>query len=126
MKLQPNKPDYLSISAYDHGCINIKNQRYTNSLILTFSGKISPWSCTSFEELTPAHFSSLLLPPFELPEIIIFGSGKKLRFLHPCYFADLIDGNIGVETMDTAAACRTYNILAEEGRKVVAALLIEN
>lgn len=59
------------------------------------------------------------------PELIIFGSGGRLRFPPPAFLATLMKLRIGVETMDTLAACRTYNILAGEGRHVLAALLIE-
>ena len=58
-------------------------------------------------------------------QVVIFGSGAKLRFVSPALLRGLIERGIGVETMDTAAACRTYNILAQEGRRVVAALLLE-
>jgi len=56
---------------------------------------------------------------------VIFGSGSRIRFPQPAWLAPLIERRIGLETMDTQAACRTYNILSGEGRKVVAALLIE-
>ena len=59
------------------------------------------------------------------PELVIFGSGARLRFPAPGLLRDLIERRIGVETMDTAAACRTYNVLASEGRSVVAALLLD-
>jgi hypothetical protein len=62
------------------------------------------------------------LPPHEL---VIFGSGSRIRFAAPAVLRPLIERGIGIETMDTAAACRTYNVLASEGRAVVAALLIE-
>jgi uncharacterized protein len=58
-------------------------------------------------------------------ELIIFGSGQRLRFPQPGWLAPLMAMGIGLETMDTAAACRTYNILASEGRKVVVVLLLE-
>jgi uncharacterized protein len=57
------------------------------------------------------------------PELVIFGSGAMLRFPPPSLYRGLIDARIGLETMDSAAACRTYNVLAAEGRSVVAALL---
>ena len=73
-------------------------------------------------ELTDAHFTPLA----ELrPELVLFGSGAALRFPRPAWVRRLIEAGIGVETMDTGAACRTYNILAGEGRRVVAALLVE-
>ena len=59
------------------------------------------------------------------PELVIFGSGQRLRFVAPALLRPLIERRVGVETMDTAAACRTYNVLASEGRAVVAALLLE-
>jgi uncharacterized protein len=59
------------------------------------------------------------------PELVIFGSGLRQKFIHPSLYKSLIQNHIGLETMNTAAACRTYNILAQEGRHVVAALLIE-
>ena len=61
----------------------------------------------------------------EPPELVVFGSGTRLRFAPPALLRGLMARRIGVETMDTAAACRTYNILAGEGRRVVAALLLE-
>jgi uncharacterized protein len=57
--------------------------------------------------------------------VVIFGSGGRIRFPQPALIAPLIARNIGLETMDLQAACRTYNVLMAEGRKVVAALLIE-
>ena len=59
-------------------------------------------------------------------ELVIFGSGKRLRFPQAAWIKPLIDKQTGIETMDTEAACRTYNILAAEGRRVVAALLLES
>ena len=59
------------------------------------------------------------------PELVIFGCGARMRFAHPRLQASLINAGIGVETMDTAAACRTYNLLVAESRSVVAALLID-
>ena len=58
------------------------------------------------------------------PELVIFGSGERLHFVSPALYRALIEARIGIETMDTAAACRTYNVLASEGRSVVAALLV--
>ena len=97
-------------------------ERITHHVVLSSSGERRAWGCTGFDELNGHHFNQLL----ELnPELVIFGSGSRLRFVHPSLYASLISHRVGMETMDTAAACRTYNILAQEGRKVVAALLIE-
>jgi uncharacterized protein len=58
-------------------------------------------------------------------EVVIFGSGSRIRFPQAAWLQPLVARRIGIETMDTAAACRTYNILAYEGRSVAVALLIE-
>ena len=74
----------------------------------------------SFESLASDHFARIAALK---PELVIFGSGARLRFPAPALLRPLIDAGIGVETMDTAAACRTYNVLLAEGRSVVAGLL---
>ena len=126
MKLHADKADVLTITAYGEGWIAINGQRQTNSLVLTSMGGMRPWSCTRFEDLTPAHFEALIADPGERPELVVFGSGLRMRFARPALLQSLIAQRIGVETMDTLAACRTYNILAAEGRRVVAALLVGN
>ena len=76
---------------------------------------------TSRKALTPAHFEAVLALR---PELVIFGSGARLQFVSPALYRALIEARVGIETMDTGAACRTYNVLAAEGRSVVAALLM--
>jgi len=83
-------------------------------------GEILPWAPASFEALTAADFEALLA---QRPELIVLGTGDRQRFPHPRLVAALTSERIGVEAMDTRAACRTYNILMSEGRKVLAALL---
>jgi uncharacterized protein len=83
---------------------------------------VAPWPVDRFEALAPVHFADLLALA---PELVIFGSGARIRFVSPALLKPLIERRIGVETMDTAAACRTYNVLLAEGRSVVAALLFE-
>ena len=125
MKLHADKLDTQSVTAYGEGWIAVNGQRHTQSLVLASSGQLVPWTCTRFEDLTEAHFSMLASVMTEAPELVVFGSGSKLRFLPPALLRSLMGQRIGVDTMDTTAACRTYNILASEGRRVVAALLIE-
>ena len=125
MKLHADKLDTQSVTAYGEGWIAVNGQRHTQSLVLASSGQLVPWTCTRFEDLTEAHFSMLASLMTEAPELVVFGSGSKLRFLPPALLRSLMGQRIGVDTMDTTAACRTYNILASEGRRVVAALLIE-
>ena len=85
-------------------------------------GRRFEWQCESFEDLTARHFEQLA----ELrTELVIFGSGERLRFPSAALTRSLIECQIGLESMDTQAACRTYNILAGEGRHVAVALLFE-
>jgi uncharacterized protein len=122
MKLHADSAQAFSVQSHGPGWIAVGGERITHHVVLSSSGERRAWSCTGFDELNEHHFNQLL----ELnPELVIFGSGARLRFVHPSLCASLISHRIGMETMDTAAACRTYNILAQEGRKVVAALLIE-
>lgn len=125
MKLHADKPEVQSITAYGEGWVAVDGVRHSASLVLSASGALEPWACERFDALTPAHFEHLLTLGADAPELVVFGSGERLRFVRPALLQSLIARHIGVETMDTAAACRTYNILAAEGRRVVAALLIE-
>jgi uncharacterized protein len=94
----------------------------THSVIVGSRGERLDWNAPRFEDLAAEHFTRLA----ELqPEVVIFGSGSRIRFPKPAWLAPLVARRIGLETMDTAAACRTYNILAQEGRHVAAALLLE-
>ncbi|HEY9096854.1 MAG TPA: Mth938-like domain-containing protein [Hydrogenophaga sp.] len=124
MKFHADKPDTISITAIGEAWVAVGAERHHSSLILTSSGQVQPWDCARFDALQAAHFETLpgLMP--EPPELVLFGSGQRLRFAHPSLTKSLINARIGVETMDTAAACRTFNILVAEGRRVVAALII--
>jgi uncharacterized protein len=79
------------------------------------------WAGGSIEQLTEAHFRMLAEMA---PEIVLVGSGKAFAFPDPALLAPLYAAGIGVEVMDTRAACRTYNLLLGEGRNVVAALIV--
>ena len=94
----------------------------SRDVVLGARGQRLEWA-GSFEELGPEHFQALA----DLGvEVVIFGSGPRIRFPKPAWLAPLGTRRIGIETMDTAAACRTYNILAQEGRDVAVALLLDN
>jgi len=122
MKLQPDKSDAPTISGYGPGWVAVDGERLTDSVVLSSSGNRMAWQCTRFSDLTQAHFA--LLADIDT-ELVIFGSGERIRFPPPAWLAPLMARRIGLETMDTRAACRTYNILSAEGRKVVVALLME-
>lgn len=126
MKLHADKPDTLAITAYGEGWVAVNGQRHTGSLVLTSEGQLQAWEGQRFEELTASHFEGLAGLMSEAPELVVFGSGSRLRFVRPALLQGLMARRIGVETMDTAAACRTYNILAGEGRRVVLALLMDS
>lgn len=126
MKLQPDRSDSPTILGYGPGWIGIGHQgvaeKVEHSLVLGSQGEKMDWQCSRFQDLSAAHFERLVALR---PELVVFGSGLRLRFAPPQYLQALMAQRIGVETMDTVAACRTYNILAGEGRHVVAALLLE-
>ncbi|PUE26688.1 hypothetical protein B9Z39_10195 [Limnohabitans sp. JirII-29] len=122
MKLQPDRFDVPSVTGYGPGWVAIQGEKTHHSVVIASNGTQFDWGCEHFQDLGPSHFAQLA----ELDvEFVIFGSGKLLRFASPAWMQGLMQKRIGVETMDTQAACRTYNILAGEGRKVAAALLIE-
>lgn len=100
----------------------VNGEQYTQSVVLSSAGQVLNWACNSLDEAQSEHFETLL--QFN-PEVVVFGSGHRLRFVKPALLRALIDAGVGVETMDTPAAARTFNILAGEGRRVVAALIIE-
>ena len=126
MKLQPDHFDVQSILGYGPGWIGLGNQgvaeKISHSVVIGSRGEKFDWECPRFEDLTEQHFARLAETR---PELVIFGSGSRLRFPSPAFLRSLMAQRIGIETMDTLAACRTYNILAGEGRKVLVALLIE-
>ena len=122
MKFAPDRSEAQTISGYGPGWLSVQNEKLTQSVILGSRGERVDWNCSQFEALTPAHFALLA----EMPcEVIIFGSGNRIHFPPPAWLQPLMAKRIGLETMDTQAACRTYNILANEGRHVIAALLME-
>ena len=94
---------------------------YRDNVLVTPERVVSGWAAGGFDALTEADFAALA----ELkPEVVLLGTGASLRFPHPRLTRALTDAGIGVEVMDTPAACRTFNILAAEGRRVAAAVLV--
>ena len=121
MKLQPDRSDAQTISAHGPGWVGVGTDKITHSVIIGSRGQRIEWAA-SYEDLSPEHFVTLA----ELGvEVVIFGSGSRIRFPKPAWLAPLAQKRIGLETMDTPAACRTYNILAQEGRDVAVALLLD-
>ena len=123
MKIQPDKSTVQSITGYGPGWIAVAGERIGTSVVVSSTGQRLAWDCRNFADLTAGHFS--LLAGLDA-ELVIFGSGSRIHFPPPAWLTPLMARRIGLETMDTPAACRTYNILAGEGRIVVAALVIED
>ncbi len=122
MKFQPDTPSGVNlITRQEPGRIWVGSQALTHSVLVPWVGAVLPWDVPDFESLSATHFQQLLALR---PEVVLFGSGPRLRFVAPGLLRALIDARIGVETMDTAAACRTYNVLVSEQRSVLAALLL--
>ena len=117
MKLHAAAPSAANaITGYGDGYVLVNGQRHESSLIIT-PDQVMAWDVSAFTDLTAQHFEKLKSIK---PEIILLGTGPKQRFPHPSLTASLT----GLEVMDVKAACRTYNILVAEGRKVAAALLL--
>lgn len=123
MKLHPDQSSVQTITSYGSGWIAVDGERIEHSVIIGSGGQRIDWNCRQFSDLDASHFAGLA----ELDtELVIFGSGNKIRFPQPAWLQPLMQRRLGIETMDSQAACRTYNILAGEGRKVVVAVLIED
>lgn len=123
MKFQPDRLEGVNaISRHEPQRLWVNATEWGHSVLVPVRGEPQAWAVSRFEDLTEEHFRQLLLLK---PELVIFGSGPRLRFVKPALLRPLIQAGIGVETMDTPAACRTYNVLASEGRVVAAALLLE-
>ena len=112
------------IRAYAPSRITINEEVYTTSLIVTPRQVVTAWPPVSFADLLSGHFEMIV--PLG-PEVVILGTGARLQFPAPSLTRSLVEAGIGIEVMDTGAACRTYNFLMSDGRRVAAALLmIEN
>jgi uncharacterized protein len=125
MKFQPDLLEGVNvITRQDSGppaAVWVGNVVFNTSVLVPWVGVVEDWEPVLPADLRSEHFERILA--FK-PEIVIFGSGARLQFVAPALMRSLMSARIGVETMDTPAACRTYNVLAAEKRKVLAALLI--
>jgi uncharacterized protein len=110
-----------TVTAYGAGYVSVNGQRHESSLVV-LRDRILPWAPRRFDELNAGSFA--VLEKLDV-DILLLGTGERQRFPLPQLTAGLRKARIGVEVMDLQAACRTYNILVAEERKVAAALLIE-
>lgn len=121
MKFHLAAPTGNVVTGLGPGWVRVGATEYRENLVLTPGSVQTGWAAGGFDALGENDFEALLA---HKPELVLFGAGPTIRFPAPKLVRALTDASIGVEVMDTAAACRTFNILAAEGRAVVAALLV--
>ena len=122
MKLHASRPSGVNtITGYGAGYVMVNGERRASSVVV-LADRIEDWTVENFEALSAEHFEFLKTLDIE---ILLLGTGPRQRFPHPRLTAALAQAGIGLEVMDVQAACRTYNILVAEDRKVAAALLFE-
>lgn len=112
---------YQTVTGYDTEWVEINAIRFESSLIVLPETAPTAWPVASFETLEASHLETIAAYS---PDLLILGTGTKQRFAHPRLMNGLLTRGIGVECMDNQAACRTYNILMTEGRKVALALIM--
>jgi uncharacterized protein len=127
LKLHTSRPSGLNVfSGYGEGFVMVGERRIDRSVIVLPDRIVEDWGATRFEALTAAHLEALAGLGCE---VVLLGTGNRLRFPAPALLrqanARLASAGAGLEVMDVQAACRTYNILIAEERKVAAALLLE-
>lgn len=123
MKFNLDQPSSTHVvRAYGPGMLRIGDRSYDASLIVTATTLIERWRPRRMDELEPADLEPILALR---PEVLLVGSGLRQRFPDRAILAALYESRVGFEIMDTGAACRTYNVLVAEGRKVAAALIVE-
>ena len=121
LKFHLTRPDGRNLfTGYGPGFVAINGAQHRSSVIVT-ADQVLPWEADNPQALTEAVFAKLAALPVE---ILLLGTGASLAFPHPRLTQPLRDAGIGLEVMDTAAACRTYNILLGEDRRVAAALVV--
>ncbi len=123
MKLHANNTQqYQTITAYEADAIEINAKWFRHSFYVMPEQAPQPWPVQQFEAIANTDFDAILALQ---PDVVLLGTGTRQRFIHPRLITTLTSQRIGVEAMDNQAACRTYNILMAEGRRVVLALILE-
>jgi uncharacterized protein len=121
MKFHLAAPSGNVVTGLGPGWVRIGASEYRANLVLTAQSIESDWAPAGFDALTEADFERLAVTR---PDVVLLGTGGAIRFPAPALTRPLAAAQVGLEVMDTAAACRTFNILAAEGRRVVAALIL--
>ncbi|MBI5439573.1 MAG: Mth938-like domain-containing protein [Nitrosomonadales bacterium] len=121
LKLQlADHGDTKLFTAYGADHVMVNGERHGRSIVVLAEEVRDDWNAAGFDALDETHFAWFLALK---PDVLLLGTGARQRFPHPRLYRALTDAGIGMECMNTPAACRTYNILVAEGRKVVAAIL---
>ena len=121
MKLHAQAPSNLNtVTGYGTDHIDVNRVRHGGALILTPDSPVQAWDAGRLDQLQAEHFRAVLA---HAPELVLIGTGPTQRFLPPPLTLPLAQARVGFEVMDSAAACRTFNILVAEGRRVVAAFV---
>jgi uncharacterized protein len=123
MKFHLQAPAANVVTGTGPGWVRVGAQDYRENIVLTKDAVTPGFAPSGFEALAAGDLERLLASS---PEIVLLGTGATQRFPHPRVTAPLIAARVGLEVMDTRAACRTYNILVAEGRAVIAALIVES
>lgn len=123
MKFHADQPLNNSIEAIGDDWVRIAGQEWRQSLLLSHDGQLTSWPVTSADAITAQDFAALNTADAEL---LILGTGRKHRQIHPRHSHPLITRGVGLECMNSAAACRTFNVLVGEGRRVLLALILDN
>jgi uncharacterized protein len=121
MKFHVQTPSANVVTGSGPGWVRVGTVEYRDNIVLLPDSVVQGWTPAGFDALTEQDFARLLAYK---PEIVLLGTGSTQRFPHPRVLAPLTAQRIGVEVMDTRAACRTFNILIAEGRRVAAALIV--
>jgi|APFre7841882724_1041349.scaffolds.fasta_scaffold19189_4 uncharacterized protein len=114
-------PGLNLFSGYGDGYVAVNGVRHESSLVVLPERIVDPWDAPTFDALAPAHFEFLSSLGVA---VVLLGTGARLRFPAVSLQRIVLETGTGLETMDAMAACRTYNILATEGRRVAAAILL--
>lgn len=123
MKLHQARAEGLNqITGYGNDHVAVNGMRFERSLIVTAESIFEDWIVPSFEDLAAAHLQQVAALQ---PEVVLLGTGSRTRFPRPPVLRPLIDARVGYEIMDTGAACRTFGVLVGEGRRVLAALILD-
>lgn len=122
MELNLERPrDYLFVRRADAHTVVIVDRPFTASIILTRDKVIDDWSVSDVAAMTPDHVGPIIALE---PDVVLLGTGAHQRFPSQAVLAAFLQRGIGVEVMDNAAVARTWDILASEGRNVVAAFIL--